>query len=242
MDRLVADAALHRLDSADSAMDLVHRLGESGAAAGTAVVAAEQRAGRGSRGRVWHSPRGGLWLALLARPSREGCALLSLRAGLAVAEALDSAGSRLRLKWPNDLMAGERKLGGILVEVRWAGPAPAWAAVGVGLNVRNPLPPELADTAARLTELDPDATPERTLEVVLPALRAADTAAPRLSATELGALARRDWLFGRALTAPLAGRGAGIAPDGSLLVRRADGALEALRSGTVELADRPDRR
>jgi BirA family biotin operon repressor/biotin-[acetyl-CoA-carboxylase] ligase len=229
---------IHRLGSIPSTMDHLHRLAEQGAPAGTAVVAAEQTAGRGSRGRQWHSPRGGLWLSVLVRPERDGVELLSLRAGLAIAESLDQAGGEVALKWPNDLMWGERKIGGVLCEARWVGDTPAWVAIGAGLNVRNSIPPELAGTAAALAERLPQATPERILELVLPALRLLDTATGRLGPAEQGRLAGRDWLRGRALQAPSPGVAAGIAPDGALRIRRADGTTAEVRAGPVELADR----
>ena len=81
---------------------------------GSVVVAEHQTAGRGRLDRRWEAPPG---TALLASFVLEPRALLSLAAGVAAAEA---CGGRVRLKWPNDLMLGERKLGGILVEVSGA--------------------------------------------------------------------------------------------------------------------------
>ena len=231
--------AIHRRDSVDSTMDLLHRMAEEGAAAGTAVVAAEQTGGRGSRGRGWHSPRGGLWLSLLVRPGRDGGDLLSLRAGLPIAEALERADPDLRIgiKWPNDLMLGERKVGGVLCEARWIGGTVGWVVIGVGINVRNPIPPALAPTAASLAEHLGATSPDRVLDLILPGLRGLDAVAPGLGPDELARLARRDWLRGRPVAGPVAGVAEGIAPDGALLVRRRDGTLARLRAGTVELAD-----
>ena len=133
---------MYQYERVASTMDLVHELAERGAEAGSMVVATEQLQGRGSRGRPWHSPPGGLWLSALYRPpSTGGLELLSVRVGLAVARALDPyVPTPVRLKWPNDLMHDGRKLGGILCEARWQGAALGWIAVGVGLNVRNPVP------------------------------------------------------------------------------------------------------
>ena len=233
-----AAPATLRYESVASTMDLIHELGERGAPAGTVVVAAEQTGGRGSRGRPWHSPRGGVWLTLLSRPSRAGTELLSLRAGLALARALEVAcpGLRVGLKWPNDLMWEARKVGGVLLEVRWSGDDPAWAAVGVGINVTNPLPPDLATTAVALAEHQAAPTPEALLDLLLPGLRGLDGETPRLAPEELAELRRRDWLRGRELTGPEAGVVEGIAPDGALLVRRQDGARAELRAGTIRLA------
>jgi BirA family transcriptional regulator, biotin operon repressor / biotin---[acetyl-CoA-carboxylase] ligase len=230
-----------RLARVGSTMDVLHDLAQAGAPAGTAVVAEEQEAGRGSRGRGWSSPRGGLWLSVLARPGETGLELLSLRAGLALAAVLARAGAgdELRLKWPNDLMLGERKVGGILCEARWQGAAPAWVAIGVGLNVANRPPLELATTATHLAAACPGLTPEALTGPVVESLRMLDTGPGPLGASELQALERVDWLRGRPLTAPAAGRADGIAADGALRVRRPDGGVTTVRAGTVVLAHLP---
>ena len=98
------------------------------------LAAEEQTAGRGQRGRRWHSPRGaGITFSLavpMQRPARE-LAALPLVAGVAVARALRALGAQVALKWPNDLVVGEAKLGGILVESR-----NGVAVIGVGINCR----------------------------------------------------------------------------------------------------------
>jgi BirA family biotin operon repressor/biotin-[acetyl-CoA-carboxylase] ligase len=104
------------------------------------LLAAEaQTAGRGRRGRRWHSQPGAdltfSLAATLRRPARE-LAALSLVAGVAAARALRNAGvGRASLKWPNDLMVDGAKLGGILVETRSAAGAHR-AVVGIGINCR----------------------------------------------------------------------------------------------------------
>jgi len=123
-------------------------------AAGTARhgdvhVAAGQTRGRGRRGRAWFSPAGrGLYLSLVWRPDPRRCETtgLSMAAGLGVLDALGSLGARgLRLDWPNDLLAGEAKLCGILIESRGLDPAAPCFVVGIGLNVGALEPPaELA--------------------------------------------------------------------------------------------------
>ena len=136
-------------------MDRLHQLAEQGAPAGTAVLAEAQTGGRGSRGRAWHSPPGGLWLSVLYRPpSPAGVELLSLRLGLLVATALEAAApaAPVALKWPNDLMVGDRKVGGILCEARWQGESLAWVAAGLGLNVTNDIPDECTSRPRRSAE------------------------------------------------------------------------------------------
>jgi len=227
-----------RLASTPSTMDALHALAEAGAAAGTAVVAEVQEAGRGSRGRSWSSPRGGLWLSVLARPGAAALEVLSLRAGLAVAELLETLGAegRIALKWPNDLMLGDRKCGGILCEARWQGATPAWVVIGVGLNVTNAVPTEVAETATGLASALPALTPDALVIPVVEALRRVDAAAGALDDGERARFARRDWLRGRALAAPVPGTADGVAADGALLVRGPDGTTAAVRSGTIALA------
>lgn len=102
------------------------------------LAAEEQTAGRGRRGRRWHSAaRGGITFSFalkVARPPRE-LAALSLVAGVAAARVLRALGASASLKWPNDLVVEGAKLGGILVETRAAGKA-SLAVIGVGLNYR----------------------------------------------------------------------------------------------------------
>lgn len=232
-----ADPSIVRLTSTSSTMDALHALAEAGAPPGTAVVADVQEAGRGSRGRRWSSPPGGLWLSVLARPRAAALEVLSLRAGLAVAEALDMVGAGgIALKWPNDLMLGDRKCGGILCEARWQGATPAWVVIGLGLNVANHPPAALADSATRLAAVLPGLTPEALLVPVVEAIRRVDAAAGALAPAERARFERRDWLKGRALASPLPGMAEGLAADGGLLVRRPDGTIATVRTGTVALA------
>lgn len=231
---------LLRYRTVGSTMDLLHELAARGAEAGTVLVAAEQTEGRGSRGRAWRSPPGGLWLSALYRPpAAAGVELGALRVGLAVAEAIEALGQGVSvdLKWPNDLMLGHRKVGGILCEARWQGEALAWVVAGVGVNVTNVIPSEIAGGAVRLADVMAGATAEALEPEVTARLRALDPGADRLRAAELAALRRRDWLLGRRLRAPAAGTGAGISDEGALLVRDERGTLTAVRAGSVELAE-----
>jgi BirA family biotin operon repressor/biotin-[acetyl-CoA-carboxylase] ligase len=233
-----APSRLIRLVRVPSTMDALHELAQAGAPPGTAVIAEEQTAGRGSRGRAWSSPRGGLWVSVLARPASAGLELVSLRSGLAVVDALDrfGVGGELRLKWPNDLMLGDRKAGGILCEARWQGTALAWVVIGLGLNVANPPGEGLDAVATHLSSVRPGLTPAELAGPVIEALRGVDAAAGPLSAGERAHFARRDWLRGRALEAPVAGIADGLEPDGALRVRGADGTIATVRAGTVALA------
>jgi BirA family biotin operon repressor/biotin-[acetyl-CoA-carboxylase] ligase len=229
---------LHYFERVSSTMDVIHQLASEGAPAGTAVIAGEQLEGRGSRGRTWHSPIGGLWLSMVFQPPAvEGIEVTSLRVGLAVAEAIQARVPKpLQLKWPNDLMLEGRKVGGVLCEARWQGEALGWVAVGIGMNVRNRIPADLDAVAISLCDLIPAITVEEIADPVLAALKELDLGGGRLSPAELDRFARRDWLRGRRIREPVAGKVTGVGEDGALLVRIATGSDVSLRSGTVELA------
>lgn len=228
---------LTRVETTASTMELAHAAATAGAPHGTAFVAERQLGARGSRGRPWASARGGLWLSVVARPARaDAFAALSLRVGLAVAEAIELTWPTmptLQVKWPNDLQVDGRKVAGVLCEASWAGADCRWVVVGVGINVANPLPPELAGQAARCDEWVTGARPEALLDRVLAAVtRVAGYAGP-LTDPELAAFLRRDALAGRRARAPVAGVVIGIAPDGALLVREPGGAARPVLAGLV---------
>ena len=230
---------LHYFDRVGSTMDVLHELATRGAKAGSAVLAGEQMEGRGSRGRSWHSPPGGLWLSVLFRPPvAQGLEVISLRAGLAIAEALQPLLSEpLQLKWPNDLMIQDRKLGGVLCEARWQGESLAWVAVGVGLNVKNRVADDLEATAISLAGCGVVAHLSDISDRVVTALRKLRLDGRELSPLELSLFATRDWLRGRAIREPVAGIVRGLSPDGALIVQEDSGRAVGVRSGSVTLAD-----
>ena len=216
-----------------STMDVAHLLGEAGAPAGALVLADEQTAGRGRQGRVWRSDlRRGVWLTLLERPDdASGVAVLSLRVGLAAAAALDEfVDDPVQLKWPNDLLLGGRKLGGVLVEVRWRGARPDWVAIGVGVNV---CPPDDVPGAAGLRG---DSRRVDVLTMLVPAIRRAAAARGPLDDGELREFAARDFARGRPCVTPSPGIVAGLTASGELAVRTAQG-VRHHRSGSLVLQE-----
>ena len=213
-----------------STLDVTHALGEHGAPAGTLVLADAQTAGRGRMGRSWRSdPGAGIWLTLLERPaSAESLGVLALRLALAVAPALELfTGARTRLKWPNDVYVGDRKLAGVLVEARWRGPRLDWVAIGVGINVRPPVGFDGAGLAPTAQRVD-------VLAVVIPALRAAARATGPLTDDELARYSRRDLALGMECSEPARGVVAGVRADGALLVDTTAGRI-ACHAGSLVL-------
>jgi BirA family biotin operon repressor/biotin-[acetyl-CoA-carboxylase] ligase len=202
----------------DSTNRRARELAAAGAPHGTLVTAGVQTAGRGRQGRTWEAPAGSALLCSLI--VRELDPLLSLRAGLAVA---DVAGAGASVKWPNDVLLDGGKVAGVLVEGR---PGDGWAVVGIGVNA-----------AAAPAGVGAVALGRTDVEVVLGELLAAlERRLAEAPAETLRALRERDALLG----APLrweggSGVGDGIDDGGGLRVRLADGGEAVLSAGEVHL-------
>jgi BirA family biotin operon repressor/biotin-[acetyl-CoA-carboxylase] ligase len=239
---------IHWLDSTHSTNDVAARLAEAGAAEGTTIVAETQTAGRGRHGRSWFSPRGaGLYVSVILRPGAEivkeasPVSLLTLASGVVIAEAVRAAtGLPARIKWPNDVLVGGRKLAGILAESALHGGALQFVVVGFGVNLRQAAyPPEIA---SRVTSIEAETTrpPDRALilaEIVaMMGERYADLRAGRFDAI-LGAWRELASLSGAPVewdspSGIVRGRAEDIDRHGALLVR-VGGKLERIVAGEV---------
>lgn len=159
----VADrvAAFELIDQVDSTSTRLRERDLPADGAALVCIAERQSAGRGRRGGIWLAPVGSAITLSLARrfdqaPPELG--VLGLVAGVAVAETLAASGAEgVRLKWPNDLVAGDAKLGGILVEISGEAGGPTRAVVGVGINhdFAGRRPASLDDLATDLTSRTP---------------------------------------------------------------------------------------
>ena len=147
------------LAETESTNDVARDWALAGAPDGAVVVAGHQTRGRGRRARTWDAPAGlGLSASFVLRPDWPAAQAprLAIVAGMAAFHALEKAGVReLRVKWPNDVLAGGRKICGVLVEPRLGGDRIEFAVVGIGINVgqaSGDFPPELraAATSCRL--------------------------------------------------------------------------------------------
>jgi len=224
----VAAPALVRLGRVESTQAVAFTLAADGAPDRTVVVAEAQTAGRGRRGRTWHDEPGASLLAsILLRPRLLPARLptLSLAAGIAVAEALERVtGVTPRLKWPNDVLVGGRKLAGILLESRLS--ATPLVVLGVGVNLaQRTFPPALAQraTSVRLATgrlIEPDA-------LLGPLLEALDVWRARLE-TEGGASICERWraladTLGRRVSIDgVSGVAVDVDEDGALIVLDGD--------------------
>jgi BirA family biotin operon repressor/biotin-[acetyl-CoA-carboxylase] ligase len=216
---------------------------------GLVVVADAQTAGRGRRGHTWFSPPGaGLYVSVVLTPMRarvepqRAMLLLTLAAGVAIAEALDATtGLAVGLKWPNDIYVGHRKLGGILAESASGGSDIGAVVLGYGINLAPAAyPPDVADRATSVeTETGRGVDREQILNATLTALshRYDDLLDGRFDAI-LDAWRRRapaatgarvSWTT---TAGPQSGITDGIDDAGALLVRRAD-RVERILSGEV---------
>lgn len=201
-----------------------------------AWLAERQTAGRGRRGRGWVSPLAAHVYLSLSRRFEGGIAALqglSLAAGVAAADALHALGHRgVGLKWPNDLLADGRKLGGILVEVGGEAAGPVRAVVGLGLNVSMPASAarDIDQPWCDLASLSPGPVSRQAVCVAL-----LDALLPMLARFEREGLApfvagwdRHDLLAGRAVQVVegervFEGVALGISADGALRLRHRDG-------------------
>jgi BirA family transcriptional regulator, biotin operon repressor / biotin---[acetyl-CoA-carboxylase] ligase len=191
--------------------------------AGDVLIADEQSAGRGRRGRTWLSAKGALLLTAVLPFYPERAGWTALAAGVAVGRAVHSLGASPGLKWPNDVLLQGRKLAGVLVETSITG----LVAVGVGINVRNTLAEPLREQAIALSEVLPEVSLEEATRAVLVELR---DAWDLLANPDPGPL-RRAWDLLDATTGrrvrweerDLHGIAMGIADSGALRLRIHDG-------------------
>jgi BirA family biotin operon repressor/biotin-[acetyl-CoA-carboxylase] ligase len=245
--RLAGFEAFPEVDSTNS-----YLMQQAAPAPGQIYVAItdNQTQGRGRHGRTWLSPPGsGLCLSLAYTFERQPANLsaLTLALGLGVIDALESLGvTGVQLKWPNDLVAADGKLGGILTETQARRSGETSVVTGVGLNID--LGGDLdvsgeSDWAGRVADLAgfADDVPRRG-EL---AVRLIDCLGETFLEYEIGGFGRfihkwpgRDWLLGREVTiatpqCQVSGKAAGVADDGALLVDTGAGACSRITSGSV---------
>lgn len=217
------------------------------------VVTDNQTMGRGRHGRTWQSPPGsGLCISVAYTFAAQPANLpaLTLAIGLGAIDALEDMGvPGVQLKWPNDLIADDGKLGGILTESQSQASGAISVVTGIGLNVD--LGEDLdfgieTDWARRVTDLAGFAGELPSRDAL--AARLINGLCTTFVDYEAGEFDRfvhkwpdRDWLFGRELTidtphCQVTGVGAGVADDGALLVDTGSGAVSRITSGSVVMA------
>ncbi len=239
--------AIHHHESCTSTNELAFRLAGEGAYHGEVVIAEEQTAGRGRRGRQWVSPRGqNLYFSVVLRPELppHRAPELTLVAAVALCETLREAGGEAAIKWPNDVQIDGKKVAGILTELSAEPERVHFVVVGIGVNLNSQaseMPTELAEIATSVRDARGQRVPRALFTAALWTRleewldrHAEEGFAPvreawkRLSAT-LG-----QEVLVKAERRELRGVAEDIDEAGALLVRREDGKLERVLAGDVE--------
>ncbi len=144
-------------ESLDSTNTLAMELAEKGVSHGTVVIADRQLKGRGRLGRTWFSPpKGNIYMSVIVRPEIEpkDATLLTIMSAISCSRAVrNSTGIEVKIKWPNDLMVSERKLGGILTEMKSDQDRIVFAVIGIGINVNTRLDAFPSDVRAVATSV-----------------------------------------------------------------------------------------
>lgn len=242
---LLADPFWERIEGGaetNSTNDDARALARAGAPEGTVVVAARQLAGRGRLGRRWVSPEGGAYVSVVLRPpvAPVEAAALPLVVAVGVARGLRSLGVEPRLKWPNDVWIGDRKVCGILLESAAEGDRVSWVVAGFGLNVLRG--EGASDEVAHVSDFVAAVTPSRVAAAVLDGVASAyrqwrEEGFSRLSDEFEGAsvLTGNDVVVSDAAGDPVVrGRVEGIDAEGRLLVRD-EGGVTRVAAGDVTL-------
>lgn len=233
------------LDSVGSTNDYLKKLGGEGCSNGTVAVAREQNTGKGRLGRVWQSKRDeNIMFSLLLRPNISPCEVAAVTpiAGLAVCKALrEFTGLDLKIKWPNDIILGRKKLVGILTEMSAEFDAVEYIVTGIGINVdQTDFDQEIAHKATSLLlETGRHFDKNRLLACVLMHLEnefirhnleLCPNAVEEYS--ELCATIGKNITFKRG-TNSISGKAVEIAPSGELRVMLPDGSICTVNSGEV---------
>jgi BirA family biotin operon repressor/biotin-[acetyl-CoA-carboxylase] ligase len=245
-------STLLRFDTLPSTNDLAREMAAEGAVEGVSILARSQTAGRGRQGRAWASPTGeGLYLSVILRPELKPAesTVLTFAAAVAVAETLASDFNiAVDIKWPNDVMAGGRKISGILVETAVEAERLQYAVMGIGVNLgqRNFLD-ELRETATSIfIECGKQVEPDEFLACLIVRLdhwyRLAISDAREV-------MGRWQKLSSYALDCPVRVRVAGdefdavtrgLTESGALIIELGNGERREIASGEVTLRARED--
>jgi BirA family biotin operon repressor/biotin-[acetyl-CoA-carboxylase] ligase len=230
--------------SLPSTQDVARQEAERGAPEGTTVLAEEQTAGRGRLGRQWVSPAGdNLYFSVVLRPSAEHLRLLVMIWPLAICEAVEEVTAlRPRVKWPNDVLIGSRKLAGVLIESTFRGGGLDYAIPGIGINVNVDVSSHegIPDTATSImSELGREVAREEVLATILDRFERLYESVRRGEPVHLAWKARLDTL-GKHVRVSFGDRvEGGVAEDaradGTLILRRPDGSRVEIEAGDVTL-------
>jgi len=233
-----------------STQDVAKDLVERGAKEGTVVIAEGQTWGRGRRGRSWSSPhRAGVYLSIILRPSLKPFEVLQipLIAGVAVCRAIESVTPlKPRIKWPNDIILGGRKVGGILTEMSAEIDRVDHIILGIGVNVntqRSLIPWEIREAATSLAEECGEYVSRvRFIQHLLAEL---ESLYGEFVMSGFGAIKEKwsafddtigSWLKVSGVGNEVEGEAIDIDRDGALILKQKDGGIEKIVSGDITLS------
>jgi BirA family biotin operon repressor/biotin-[acetyl-CoA-carboxylase] ligase len=224
-----------------STMDAARDEARRGVPEGTVIIAGEQTGGRGRLRRAWLSPPGNIALSVILYPPVSILPYLVMIASLAAARSIqDVTGLPVQVKWPNDLLIFQKKVGGILIENEVKADRAA-SVIGIGINTAlDPAAhPEITATAASLPA-DRDVrldiilgllTEIERLYLMLPGAKTSIYETWRISLLTLGREVRATFDDGTFIE----GKAEDVAETGALLIRRPDGSLVSVVAGDVTL-------
>jgi len=235
-----------RFDSIDSTNTEALKHARRGADEGLCISARQQTGGRGRHGRVWSSPKdAGLYTSIVLRPKLDPTflPLITLASGVAVHDALVELGIKPDIKWPNDVLVDERKISGILAEMTET-PTGIAVVAGIGINLTSKnIPSEIAGTATSVemelkrpvSAADMENSLLKYLGYFYGALSEAD--GHRIILTEWQR--RSTYAVGKNVRVvlenePVVGTTDGLATNGALRIRQADGKVTSIQAGDVE--------
>lgn len=228
-------------EETETTMTLARREADEGAPHGTLVLAEHQTAGRGRRGRSFYSPANdNLYFTLVLRCSAEQQRRLPIAVPLAVCKACRLLGVEARIKWPNDVWVGARKVSGMLIDAEQSAAGNvAFPGIGINVNGDPTVQPELAAIATSIArELGNDVSREPLLAAICNGLEVAiDTPEAGLVADyrELSLVLGKPVVITPVGGDPFEATATEIAADGSLVVQRADGSTETVKAAEVSL-------
>lgn len=238
---------VHHKDLVGSTQEWAKFEAEKGAAEGSVYIAEGQMAGRGRMGREWFSPEGkGIWVSILLRPKLPPrmVTLLSLLAANCAAYAVEKeTGVKAFTKWPNDIVVGERKLGGVLVEMAGEPDWMRWVVVGIGLNVNigeEEFPPEFRGRATSVAiELGKEVQGMPVLRrLILRLDEGYDLLLEGRRREVLEWWKEKEATLGKEVTVEtergiVTGTAVGVTMEGALILRTGEGKAKSVWSGTV---------
>lgn len=226
-------------------------MANQGSPEGTIVISEIQTNARGRSGTKWESPEGGIWMSIILRPELEPAkaSLITLATGVAIAKTIRKSGINARIKWPNDVLIGGKKISGVLTEANITLNKLDYVIVGVGIDTNLNIEDLSEDLKAGATTLHDEMEIEKVDEnIVIASFLKEFEEIYKLYADQQIEEILKDWRdlsdtigkyveITQALGERSIGYAVGINKEGSLIIEKADGTLEKIISGRCRAID-----